>query len=310
MKVYSYQKLDEQQQERLLRIQGVEQASFFQGNENETNPPVDFVDSSICFGNPPAEWLRHADQMEWIQLISVGFGEYLPHAELIHQKNLKITNLKGFFGVPVAESILGGIFSLYRQLNQLAVMQTKREWAGDDLRESLRTLMGRKVVLIGRGTIHQQLLAYLAPFHCEISIFGSDYNTAELDQALKQADILVSTVPATPQTNNILDGVRLALLPKHAIFLNFGRSNIVDTPAMIQMLETEQLAGAVLDVTDDEPLGPEDPLWTTPNLLLTQHTSGGMPQETDRKLDFFDNNLQRHRKEEELINEIDLSKGY
>ena len=92
--------------------------------------------------------------------------------------------------------------------------------------------------------------------------------------------------------------------------MNFGRSNIVDTTAMIQMLETEQLAGAVLDVTDDEPLGPEDPLWTTPNLLLTQHTSGAMPQETDRKLDFFDNNLQRHRKGEELINEIDLIKGY
>ena len=310
MKIYSYQKLDEQQQERLLRIQGVEQASFFKGNENETNPPVDFIDSSICFGNPPAEWLRHADQMEWIQLISVGFGEYLPHAELIHQKNLKITNLKGFFGVPVAESILGGIFSLYRQLNQLAVMQTKREWAGDDLRESLRTLMGRKVVLIGRGAIHQQLLAYLAPFHCEISIFGRDFNTAELEQALKQADILVSSVPATPKTNNILDGLRLALLTKHAIFLNFGRSNIVDTPAMIQMLETEQLAGAVLDVTDDEPLGENDPLWTTPNLLLTQHTSGGIPQETDRKLDFFDNNLQRLREGEKLINEIDLSKGY
>ena len=310
MKVYSYQKLDEQQQERLLRIQGVEQASFFQGNENETNPPVDFIDSSICFGNPPAEWLKHVDQLKWIQLISVGFGEYLPHAELIHQKNLKITNLKGFFGVPVAESILGGIFSLYRQLNQLAVMQTKREWAGDDLRESLRTLMGRKVVLIGRGAIHQQLLAYLAPFQCEISLFGRDFNTAELEQALKQADILVSSVPATPQTNNILDGLRLALLPKHAIFLNFGRSNIVDTPAMIQMLETEQLAGAVLDVTDDEPLVENDPLWTTPNLLLTQHTSGGMPQETDRKLDFFDNNFQRLRKGEELINEIDLIKGY
>ena len=110
MKVYSYQKLDEQQQERLLRIQGVEQAYFYQGNENETNPPLDFIDSSICFGNPPAEWLRHADQMKWIQLISVGFGEYLPYAQLIQQKDLKITNLKGFFGVPVAESILGGIF--------------------------------------------------------------------------------------------------------------------------------------------------------------------------------------------------------
>jgi phosphoglycerate dehydrogenase-like enzyme len=92
--------------------------------------------------------------------------------------------------------------------------------------------------------------------------------------------------------------------------LNFGRSNIVDTPTLIQMLETEQLAGAVLDVTNDEPLGPNDPLWTTRNLLLTQHTSGGMPQETDRKLDFFDNNLQRFQRGEELINEIDLSKGY
>jgi phosphoglycerate dehydrogenase-like enzyme len=234
----------------------------------------------------------------------------LPYAQLIQQKDLKITNLKGFFGVPVAESILGGIFSLYRQLNQLGKLQTQRKWAGDDLRESLRTLMGRKVVLIGRGAIHQQLLAYLAPFQCEISVFGSDYNAAELDQALKQTDILVCTVPATPKTNDILHAARLALLPKNAIFLNFGRSNIVDTPTLIQMLETEQLAGAVLDVTDDEPLGPNDPLWTTRNLLLTQHTSGGMPQETDRKLDFFDNNLQRFQRGEELINEIDLSKGY
>jgi len=310
MKVYSYQKLDEQQQKRLLRIQGVEQACFYKGNANETDPPVDFIDSSICFGNPPMEWLKQADQMRWIQLISVGFGEYLPDAQLIHQKDLKITNLKGFFGVPVAESILGGIFSLYRQLNQLRQLQTERKWAGDDLRESLRTLMGRKVVLIGRGAIHQQLIAYLAPFKCEISMFGSDYNSAQLDQALNLADILVCAVPATPKTNHILHAERLALLPKNAIFLNFGRSNIVDTPALIQMLETEQLAGAVLDVTDDEPLGPKDTLWTTRNLLLTQHTSGGMPQETDRKLDFFDNNFQRFRKGEELINVIDLSKGY
>ena len=169
-------------------------------------------------------------------------------------------------------------------------MQTKKEWAGDDLRESLKTLMGRKVVLIGRGAIHKQLLAYLAPFQCEISLFGSDYNTAELEQALKQADILVSTVPATPQTNNILDAVRLALLPKHAIFLNFGRSNIVDTPAMIQMLETEQLAGAVLDVTDDEPcsgknhpLGKrvEEEVECAPDLARRRHSrrEGAIPLE-------------------------------
>ena len=84
----------------------------------------------------------------------------------------------------------------------------------------------------------------------------------------------------------------------------------MDTPALIQMLETGKLSGAVLDVTDDEPLGPEDPLWSTRNLLLTQHTSGGMPQETDKKLDFLDVNLQRFRRGEELINKIDIQKGY
>jgi phosphoglycerate dehydrogenase-like enzyme len=141
-------------------------------------------------------------------------------------------------------------------------------------------------------------------------VFGSDFNALELDQALAQADILVTTVPATPKTNNILHAERLGLLPKDSIFLNFGRSNIVDTPALIQMLETGKLSGAVLDVTDDEPLGPEDPLWSTRNLLLTQHTSGGMPQETDKKLDFLNVNLQRFRKGEELINKIDIQKGY
>jgi phosphoglycerate dehydrogenase-like enzyme len=309
MKVYSYQKLDEQQQERLLQMQGVVKACFYQEGQSETDPPVDFIDASICFGNPPAEWLKHSNRLKWIQLISVGFGEYLPHAQLIHQKDLTITNLKGFFKVPVAESILGGILSLYRQLNHLAQMQTKKEWAGDNLRES-RTLMGRKVVLIGRGAIHQHLITCLTPFKCDVSVFGSYFNGLELDQALAQADILVTTVPATPKTNNILHAERLGLLPKDSIFLNFGRSNIVDTPALIQMLETGKLSGAVLDVTDDEPLGPEDPLWSTRNLLLTQHTSGGMPQETDKKLDFLNVNLQRFRKGEELINKIDIQKGY
>jgi phosphoglycerate dehydrogenase-like enzyme len=310
MKVFSYQKLNEQQQERLLKIQGVKKAYFFNGGETPKEPPADFLDSTICFGNAPAEWLKHSQQMKWIQLISVGFGEYLPLAQLIYEKDFTITNLKGFFKVPVAETILGSILAIYRQLNHLVEMKPEKSWAGDDLRESLKTLMGSKVVLIGRGTIHQQLIAYLVPFQCELSVFGSDFIEEELDQALKNADVLVCTAPATPKTNNILHAGRLALLPKNAVFLNFGRSNIVDTPALIKMLETEQLSGAVLDVTDDEPLSDEDPLWKTRNLILTQHTSGGIPHEVAKKLDFFDENLQRFRCGEELTNKIDLEKGY
>jgi phosphoglycerate dehydrogenase-like enzyme len=310
MKVFSYQTLNKQQKERLLKIEGVEKAYFFNGEETLEYPPVDFLESSICFGNPPAEWLKHSHQMKWIQLISVGFGEYLPLAQLIHEKNLTITNLKGFFRVPVAETILGSILAIYRQLNHLVEMKPEKSWAGDDLRESLRTLMGSRVVLIGRGTINQQLVAYLFPFQCKLDVFGNDLIEEELDQALERADILVCTAPATPKTNNIMHERRLALLPKDAIFLNFGRSNIVNTPALIKMLETEQLSGAVLDVTDDEPLSEEDPLWNTRNLILTQHTSGGIPREIDGKLDFFDENLQRFRKDEELANKIDLEKGY
>ena len=310
MRVFSYQKLSEPQRERLRKTSGVEHVAFLNGVEPDDDPPLEFLNASICFGNPPAEWLRHSTQLKWIQLISVGFGEYLPLKELIHDKGLTITNLKGFFKVPVAESILCGILTLYRQLNHLVHLQSEKKWAGDDLRESLRTLKGNNVVLIGRGSINQQLIEYLAPFQCKLNLFGSDYNESDLNQALKQADILICAAPATPHTNNLLDQNRLALLPKEAIFLNFGRSNIVDTPNLIKMLNTAQISGAVLDVTDDEPLHDDDPLWTTRNLVLTQHTSGGMPEEIYKKLDFFDHNLQRLRRGEMMINKINLQKGY
>ena len=84
MRVFSYQKLSEPQRERLRKISGVEHAAFLNGVEPDDDPPLEFLNASICFGNPPAEWLRHSTQLKWIQLISVGFGVRPPqHGQLV-----------------------------------------------------------------------------------------------------------------------------------------------------------------------------------------------------------------------------------
>lgn len=310
MKLFVAQSVTPEQLERLRSLPGISGCTLHPDPADDEPVPHEFLLADLCFGNPPASWVIDGLSLRWVQLISVGFGEYLDCALTLERQGIQVTNLSGFFRVPVAESILGGILALYRKLDILAGLQQQKRWSGDELRESMNTLQGKSVVLVGRGAIHQQLEEYLGPFQCRIRKFGSDLDPEALDEALALADVVVCTAPATPRTDRLFDEQRLSLLPSGSLFLNFGRSNIVDTDSLVSQLQQRRLAGAVLDVTDDEPLRPDDPLWELDNVLLTQHTAGGMPAEVNRKIDLFAENLERLRAKEPLLNLVNFEKGY
>lgn len=264
----------------------------------------------IAFGNPEPEEIVAAGSIRWVQLESVGFGEYIDLDWSTLNKRLKLTNLAGFFADPVAESALAGILALGRGVNRLVALQAAAEWAGDPIRADLRLLKGAHVVMLGYGAINRRLAEMLQPFGCMITPVGSDATPDELDTVLPTADVFVSAVPDTPATRNLMNAARLDLLPAKAVFVNLGRGSLVDESALVDALQQGWIAGAVLDVTIDEPLPRNHPFWSCPNIILTQHSGGGTADELDRKIDVFAENFTRYRRGEALLGVVDLNRGY
>ena len=264
----------------------------------------------IAFGNPPRDWIDASAKLRWVQLESVGFGEYLALDWARLGERVAVTNLAGFFAQPVAESILAGVLALYRGIDALTNLKRDRHWLGDGLRPGLKTLRNRHVVLFGRGAINTRLGEMLQPFDCRVVSFGRDWRADALDAQLARADLVVSVVPDMPQTRGVFDRARFARFARGAVFANFGRGSVVDETALVDALAAEALGGAVIDVTRDEPLPADHPLWTAPRTILTQHTGGGSGGEVDGKLDVFLANLQRFRQGEALQGRVDFSRGY
>ena len=305
MEIFVDLELDEGQQARLREIAG-EDVLHLPSRQAEGA----FGRCEIAFGNLPPDWLAASGALRWVQLESVGFGEYADLDWGNLGKRLTLTNLAGFFSEPVAESGLAGILALYRGIDRLVRLQQKADWQGDALRPSLRTLRGAKVVLFGFGAINRRLAELLAPFHCSVIPFGSDWAAEDLDAALAEADVVISSAPDTPTSRGVFGRGRLARLHRGAIFANFGRGSAVDEEALADALESGRLGGAVLDVTLSEPLPRDHRFWSCPNTIVTQHSGGGTADEIDRKIDFFAANLLRFRKGEALAGAVDFSRGY
>ena len=127
---------------------------------------------------------------------------------------------------------------------------------------------------------------------------------ARLDELLAQADALVLAVPLGDDTRHLLDARRLALLKRGAWLVNVGRGALVDEAALVAALQSGHLGGAGLDVFETEPLPPESPLWSMPNVIVTPHNSGDAPGNLDRAAAIFLDNLARYGRGEPLRNEV------
>ncbi len=286
------------------------------GGESCYHPALDegarlaIRDCEVAFGNPPAGWLAQAPMLRWVQLESVGFGEYASLDWNTLGRTLRISNLKGFFAEPVAESIIAGILAHYRGMDRLARLRADGEWKGDALRPKLRTLSGASVVLFGYGDINRRVEELLSPFDCSVTHFRSDWVLPALEQALGTADVVVCVAPHTSATHGLFDRDLLAKLKRGALFVNFGRGSLIDEMALADALDMGTLGGAVIDVTEDEPLPASHRFWRCRNMLLTQHTGGGTGDEIDRKIDVFLANLERYRRGEAPLGLVDFQKGY
>lgn len=272
-----------------------------------------FNDSDICFGNVPPSWLEMTSKLRWIQLESVGFGEY---QGIPTKREFEMTNLKGLFAVPVAESVLAGILALYRGTDKLAIAKRQRIWHGASMRADLSLLHGSRILILGGGSIGQKLIKILSAFDTKITLYDKYLEHAdideihELDEAIPNSDIIISCLPETNETIGLFGKERLASFSRESIFVNVGRGSVVDETALCQKLNDGELGGCVLDVTQNEPIGQHHPLWDCKNALITQHTGGGYDKEIIGKVDIFSENYRRFRSGQKLMNVVNMEQGY
>lgn len=274
------------------------------GENSEANKSQ-FLDSDICYGNPPLDWANETNKLQWLQLNSAGLD---PYQQLVNHQ-FKLTNLKGYFGLSVAETTVAGILGVYRKIDELARLQTQKKWVGTPIRQNLYLLTSKKVLILGSGSIGLKIKQLLSGFECDITILNSK-TISQITDYLPETDILISTLPETSETIGLISKEYLEMLKPTALFVNVGRGTSVDEKALIEILRAKIIMGAVLDVTEIEPIPTESPLWEMENVLLTQHSSGGWIEESSGKVKFFLENLERFQKGEELLNMVDLEKGY
>lgn len=314
MKIYIHTLLKESEKQLLIKALPPEKG--YQLSFGDTLLPENcketFLEASVCMGNVPLDWAEESTQLQWLQLHSAGLDPY----QQLSNSRFPITHLKGFFGQSVAETAVAGIMAVYRGIDRLSVLQTQNQWVGGSIRPSLHLLFRKKVGILGNGAIGQTVAKILNGFDCDIKIFsrtaieGKVWSWSDIGAYLPELDILVACLPETTETIGLIDEVFLNQMKKEALFVNVGRGSAVNEPVLIEKLQAGAIAGAVLDVTAVEPLPQNHVLWNMPNVLLTQHSSGGWAEENADKVKVFLNNLKRFENNEPLENIADLAKGY
>jgi phosphoglycerate dehydrogenase-like enzyme len=219
-------------------------------------------------------------------------------------EQVMVCNARGVYDAPLAEWVVGAILAMQRGIVQSHDAQGRGAWDAIEPPE----LLGRRVVILGLGSIGTAIADRLRPFGVELIGVGRTARDgarglADLDDVLRDADILVNILPLTSETRGLLDVRRLSLLPDGALVVNGGRGRTIVTPALVAELQAGRIRAA-LDVTDPEPLPPDHSLWGLPNVLITPHMAGDSPASTIRAFELAGAQVRRFAAGAPLINEV------
>ena len=249
---------------------------FLQFEKDELPCPYEWVEGIIGNGIFLSHPIEKFPKLRYIQLTSAGFDR-VP-MDYVKAHGIIIHNARGVYSVPMAEYAVAGVLSLYKEQRLFTHNQMEHTW---EKKRDLRELLGRKVCILGCGSVGTECAKRFEAFDCkivgvdivirEIPHFSCVYHLDEVEFALSDADIVVITLPLTEETYHIFDKCILDTMKPGAVVVNIARGALVDTDALVDALNSK-LGGAVLDVFEEEPLK-ESPLWDMDNVIITPHNS-------------------------------------
>lgn len=303
----------------LSSVEKEDKVLFFD-NEKELLKSADNANIEIVFGEPDISTIHLMKHLRWIQMTWAGANKYTSVPDF--PDHIILTSASGAFGCVISEYIVSGILALYKNLFSYRAQMKSGGWnliEGDD------TLEGKRILILGTGNIGQETAKKLKCFGsytvgiCRKSNnwqlpFDEIYTTESIDAQLPSADMVIIALPGTTETAGMFDAERIKKMKASAILVNVGRGFIVNTDELTNALQKGMIRGAVLDVTDPEPLPEKHPLRYMENVVLTPHISGISWGENKfnrkRILDIFCENIKRDKNNEPKKNMIDFSKGY
>jgi len=259
--------------------------------------------------------VQETPDLRWIHTISTGVDHVL--FPFLIESDIVLTNARGVYDRSVAEMVLAYMLLVVKELPRFQRLQAEHRWE----KASLREMEGLTVGLVGFGGIGQQVAAWAQPLGMRIIATRRHPRDESpladlvllpdhLPELLAQSDLVVVTLPLTPQTYNLIDARALAQMKPDAWLINVARGGLVDEEALAWALQEGRLGGACLDVFEEEPLPEGSPLWDLPNVILTPHTSGLSPRLHERSVDLFLENLGRYMAGKPLRNVVDKRAGY
>ncbi len=273
--------------------------------------PADDVDIVLGEPKPIKAALDSLPALIWAQSIWAGIEPLVGPAS---RRNYILTNARGVFGRLMSEYVIGYLLAHERKIFKRLEDQKNKSW--DETETG--TLLGKTIGLLGVGSIGAEVARAAKFFGMNVRGYtrGSEtskhvdmyYHGSNLLEFAEGLDYLLNILPSTVDTRKIVSTALLNALPSHALFINVGRGQAVDESALIEALNQNKIAGAVLDVFEREPLPKEHPFWTTPNLLMTFHTAAPSFVEDITKL--FIENYKSFNEGKPLKYQVDFEKGY
>lgn len=237
-----------------------------------------WVEGVVCNGLFLYHPMEQFSNLRFIQLTSAGYDRV--DMDYVRAHNIEIHNAKGVYSIPMAEFAISGALQLYKQARFFYENQKAHRW---EKHRGLLELWGKTVTVIGCGSVGTECARRFRAFGCQAIGLNRSFRADEafdeilpldkLEEILPRTDVLILSVALTNETAYLMDRRRLSLLPGTAVVVNISRGAVLDGKALREMLLGGRLAGAVLDVFENEPLGADDPIWDAPNLIVTPHNS-------------------------------------
>jgi len=288
--------------------------------EDESQARRVVAGADAAFGTIPPAMLATAARLRWLQAPQAAppAGYYYP--ELIAHP-VVVTNFREIYNDHIGAHILAFVLAFARGLHHYVPLQLRREWKPLPLDTGVIHLPEATALVVGVGGIGSEAARLLAAFGVRVMAVDARRREAPpgvvkldgpeaLDSLLPHADFVILTVPHTPATEGFMNRARFQQMKRSAFFINIGRGMTTRLGDLVDALRVGEIAGAALDVFEQEPLPADHPLWTLPNVLITPHTAGHGPYLDERRFEILIDNCRRFLGDRPLRNVVDKTSWF
>jgi phosphoglycerate dehydrogenase-like enzyme len=280
----------------------------------------------VCSYFMPPDWRKLAPNLRWLQFPGAGVDSLATTGLLDANSGVIVTTAAGIHAESISEYVFGSMLMFNWNWPQMVRLQDDHMWARSTTWYHLggRELAGQTLGIIGLGNIGRRIAKLGRAFGMRVlgtrrsihtigeqeSDVDQFFHPEQLHELLRLSDYVVISVPLTRETEKLIGEAELRIMRSNTYLVNIARGRVIDEQALVQALREGWIAGAGLDVTEEEPLPSDSPLYSIPNVILTPHISGNSVHYDARLAALFAENLKRYHSGQPLQNQYEPSRGY